>query len=824
MLDPLIMVASNNNVVVTKVRSVNNNDTIRNRSNSPHTNKSARKVLITAAAMTTGGVNQIEQDTEFHDSVSSSAAIAALPHIPKYNNSNIKKNNSNNSNNHLRRVRSDNLAQSKRNDPNCRRSIFGQYFQEKPRSFSSNHLVRGQGQQQQQLPPPPIPPQHPLPHQQQQQQQQQQIPKLNYLRRSSSSSASSSGSTTSGGFRNPQQDDNSNDNNNHSYRHFDHRPVDYRVFAPSREQSATSAICNRFQELNKEHEHDYESLLERQITEHSLPPFPSPLRRFCSETTTAIMAGTGAAAVTVGDTSCFLPSSRSRSSSSYDSSGDMHHYCGGVYSLLTPVSILRPPKYSSSSNKNNNNNNNESTDSTSDENFTEQNETGEHQQLPPPSSVSSSFNVPRSFQGPSTTILKNFVEATASAAASVSAIEEEKESDNLTTIISATTTTTTTPSNYKGLREEFCDVVDSEEKMEQEEEEQRCELQQVPQQRIRFDPRVTVTEFEDSVRKWYEEEELEQLKREAITLAQSYLRQHPAVAKWYQTAKLDLVTKSYRKKALYSLPVFSSSYSNNAVEEELSPNITKTDNIQSVSSSLSPSSQQVDELNPFSVKKILIVEPHPAIASLFCKSMKSMFPSAELTAASSGEQASQMIKQSFIPNNNKNRSTSTTTGVDTDTTTTSYDIIIVEQSLTPKATTSQSNNDGNSNKPNIFQGLIDIFCNKNTNHEESKAASVSCEIHYGSELIELISKLMAQQQQDHNNDRSSSCLIIGVSFQPDCVAEKMIRSGADFVWGKPIPNVGDTLRDNILSKLLAKRNPSGNYTKYVIRPATTPNN
>ncbi|OEU10225.1 hypothetical protein FRACYDRAFT_271238 [Fragilariopsis cylindrus CCMP1102] len=360
--------------------------------------------------------------------------------------------------------------------------------------------------------------------------------------------------------------------------------------------------------------------------------------------------------------------------------------------------------------------------------------------------------------------------------------------------------------------------------MEQEEEEQRCELQQVPQQRIRFDPRVTVTEFEDSVRKWYEEEELEQLKREAITLAQSYLRQHPAVAKWYQTAKLDLVTKSYRKKALYSLPVFSSSYSNNAVEEELSPNITKTDNIQSVSSSLSPSSQKVDELNPFSVKKILIVEPHPAIASLFCKSMKSMFPSAELTAASSGEQASQMVKQTFIPNNNMNRSTSTTMGVDTDTTTSSYDIIIVEQSLTPKATTSQSNNDGNSNKPNIFQGLIDIFCNKNTNHEESKAASVSCGIHYGSELIELISKLMAQQQQDHNNDRSSPCLIIGVSFQPDCVAEKMIRSGADFVWGKPIPNVGDTLRDNILSKLLAKRNPSGNYTKYVIRPATTPNN
>jgi hypothetical protein len=784
------MVASNNNVVVTKVRSVsNNNDIIRNRSNSPHTNKSThqfpRKVVIAAGMTTTN------QQDEFHDSVSSSTATA-LP-IPKGNDNNNNSNSNSNSNNHLRRVHSDNLAQSKRNNPNIRRSIFGQYFTDKPQSYSANHLVRGQEQQQLPPPPPPLTPQHPLP---------QQQPNF-HMRRSSSSLASSSGSTTSGEFHNPQQEDNSNnDNNNRSYRHFVHGPVDYRVFAPSREQSATSAICNRFQELNKEHEQDYESLLERQITEQSLPPFPSPLRRFCSETTTATIAGAGAAAaVAVGDSSCFLPSSRSSSSIPVNGTYN-HHYCGGVYSLLTPVSILRPAKYSNS------NNNNESTDSTSDENSTEQNETGEQQQLPPPS-MSSSFNVPRSFQGPSTT-LKNFVEATASAAASVSNIDEEeeeeekKENDNLTTtIISATTTAAA--SNYKGLREDFCDVVDSEEKMEQEEEER--ELHPEQQQRIRFDPRVTVTEFEDDIRKWYEEEELDQLKREAIALAQSYLRQHPTVAKWYQTAKLDHVTKTYRKKALYSLPVFSSSYSNNAaLEEERSPNTKKTDDdMQSVSSPLSSSFQQPEELTPSSVKKILIVEPHPAIASLFCKSMKSMFPSAELITASSGKQASRMIKQSFIPNNN-NRST--TKEVDT-TTTSSFDIIIVEQNLTPKATmTQQNNNNTNSNKKNIFQGFIDTLLNKNTNHEESKAASVSCEIHYGSDLIELISKLMAQQQQDHNNDRSSSCLIIGVSFQPDRVAEKMIRSGADFVWGKPIPNVGDALRNNLLLKLLAKRNPS----------------
>ena len=48
------------------------------------------------------------------------------------------------SNNNLRRVRSDNLAQSKRDDPSVRRSIFGHYFKEQPRSNSAPHLERKQ--------------------------------------------------------------------------------------------------------------------------------------------------------------------------------------------------------------------------------------------------------------------------------------------------------------------------------------------------------------------------------------------------------------------------------------------------------------------------------------------------------------------------------------------------------------------------------------------------------------------------------------------------------------------------------------------------------
>jgi hypothetical protein len=75
---------------------------------------------------------------------------------------------------------------------------------------------------------------------------------------------------------------------------------------------------------------------------------------------------------------------------------------------------------------------------------------------------------------------------------------------------------------------------------------------------IQFDPRVTVTEFEDSMeRRWYDEIELEQLKQETIVIAQAYLLAHPQQAEKYNRSTLDPVTGTFRKKALFSLPVLS---------------------------------------------------------------------------------------------------------------------------------------------------------------------------------------------------------------------------------------------------------------------------
>lgn len=72
---------------------------------------------------------------------------------------------------------------------------------------------------------------------------------------------------------------------------------------------------------------------------------------------------------------------------------------------------------------------------------------------------------------------------------------------------------------------------------------------------VAFDPRVTVTEYEDAVRRqWYSDYELERFQYETVALARAYLIAHPERIPEYQQPQRDPVTGAMRKKALYSLP------------------------------------------------------------------------------------------------------------------------------------------------------------------------------------------------------------------------------------------------------------------------------
>jgi hypothetical protein len=51
-------------------------------------------------------------------------------------------------------------------------------------------------------------------------------------------------------------------------------------------------------------------------------------------------------------------------------------------------------------------------------------------------------------------------------------------------------------------------------------------------------------------------------------------------------------------------------------------------------------------------------------------------------------------------------------------------------------------------------------------------------------------------------------LLIGVSIQPDRDAKTLKEAGTDVIWGKPIPRVGDALRNQLLNALVMKRRRS----------------
>jgi hypothetical protein len=75
---------------------------------------------------------------------------------------------------------------------------------------------------------------------------------------------------------------------------------------------------------------------------------------------------------------------------------------------------------------------------------------------------------------------------------------------------------------------------------------------------LQFDPRITVTEYEDIVpRHWVTEVELERFKRETVKLAQQYILAHPEALAAYTMMQLDPVTGTMRRKALFSMPCLS---------------------------------------------------------------------------------------------------------------------------------------------------------------------------------------------------------------------------------------------------------------------------
>jgi hypothetical protein len=171
--------------------------------------------------------------------------------------------------------------------------------------------------------------------------------------------------------------------------------------------------------------------------------------------------------------------------------------------------------------------------------------------------------------------------------------------------------------------------------------------------------------------------------------------------------------------------------------------------------------------------------------------MKSMFPSAELVSAGSSEEAWRLIQQSSMDS-------------------AGFDIMIIEQRLTPQGTPTNGSKNGSNKWDEILNNLDkgpleiwDIMTRKNEEEEESSPTSSPTinDVRWGSDLIHQV----CESTTDSAASSSSSCLIVGVSVRPERDERAMMVAGADVMWGIPIPRVGDLLRDRLLTMLLAKR-------------------
>lgn len=570
-----------------------------------------------------------------------------------------------------------------------------------------------------------------------------------------------------------------------------HVPVDYRMFAPPIDHANRSSICRRFLSVD-----DSSNQLMKDLERKSLPPLPSPLRRFCSSSEVNL---------TSGRTRSVGSSSSSNNNNNSISTTGLH----GVYPLLTPVPILRQSSFhrSSSSFNGAGSDHNKKIDS-----YTH--------------TFSHSLNLTESFRPSSSTNANKLINESASSHLGNKALDDSFETSSNASS-SDDTCTADGNTNDRSHRNS-----------------------------VRFDPRITVTEFEDAAeREWYNEFELERLKRETILLAQEYMLSHPMEAERYNRAKLDPVTNTYRKRALFSLPVLSSTDSCDS-DDAFAKLATST------------SADGFQELSKAQVKRILIVDPNASILSLFCKSMATMFPTAELVTAQNAEGALKIVKESLVQDHDKNNSMRNgSPSLESDSVSDgAFDIIIVEQSLYPYspllstrkrgggagpesqgssatrpkfATTFKLMNSSanglpsNSSMPDMnehsafalfppLQKPGSFLQHDLKNSNETQCRKARC----GSDLIGSILKMEQQESSSstknlptHVPSNSVSvaspfrwrALLIGVSMQPDRDAKSMQHAGADIIWGKPIPQVGTALRNQLLKALLDKRRNSGSF-------------
>ena len=157
-----------------------------------------------------------------------------------------------------------------------------------------------------------------------------------------------------------------------------------------------------------------------------------------------------------------------------------------------------------------------------------------------------------------------------------------------------------------------------------------------------------------------------------------------------------------------------------------------------------------------------------------------------------------------------------------------FDVVIVEQRLIRHEFPPYSKVHSLQSLPEIEGKVTVREVRKPGSFSDSYRSTQPCTELCGSEVMQLIQRLESDAFNEHSIDSSifsETCkvseanvlctkplprraLLIGVSMQPDHDAEEFQLAGADMVWGKPIPKIGNALRNHLLHTLIHKRRQS----------------
>jgi hypothetical protein len=282
--------------------------------------------------------------------------------------------------------------------------------------------------------------------------------------------------------------------------------------------------------------------------------------------------------------------------------------------------------------------------------------------------------------------------------------------------------------------------------------------------KIRFDPRVTVTEYQDDPeqRRWFTDGELEGFKNETVALAQQYLIRHPSLLEEYSKPYLDPVTGTFRKKALFSMLVLKATRSDDSLDE-----------LESEASRQRYEQMRCD-LADAQVQTILLVNHNKLVLDLFERSLGKIFPKASISCCASGEEALTVVHRA---------------GKD------HFDMVVAEDRLRRGWKSCDGLDASSRNRQEDNYAQVEKTASLGGLSKSSPAGSLS------------VADLFCMVRGMEKVEKRAPAVLIGVSTNPDASREALRTSGADAVWGLPPPRMNDDLRDELVGRLIKKRRP-----------------